>query len=240
MDNTPSTPGHSDGKKLPTTFGLPKLREQVIDMLEKAFVNNDLDSDDYEKRLVMAHGAQSVEELKIVIHDFPQKHQIFPTSNQQRSPRTSSRSNQLPAPVQGFIQTLESADAFTLIGDCHIAGIEVNKPNVKIVRGIGNSVIDLRDVGHKFGNIRVESYGLIGDIKVLVPANAKVKRKIFLLLGEKTQRIRSRAQSFFDRIFGSNTKTPFNFSNNTSPEINVEISGFNLIGNLVVEYHQDE
>lgn len=238
MDANSSLPNRSNDKKLPTTYGLPKLREKIINLLETAYVGNEIDTHDYENRLDLVHEAQSVEELKLVIHDFPQRDAIFPAKN---SPKQKpAYSQQLPSPVQGFIKSLESADAMTIIGDCHLSSADMTKPNAKVLRGIGDTVIDLRDVGHKFSNIRIESYSLIGDVRVLVPVNAKVKRKMFILIGEKTQRIRSKAQSFFDKLFGAKTRRIINKHISPSPEISVEIAGFNLIGNLVVEYYQED
>lgn len=240
MDNNPSLPNKPNDKKRPTTFGLPKQREKVIDLLEKAFINNDLDSDDYESRLVMAHGAQSIEELKVAIHDFPQKDRLFPSNTTSHTKVPSARSSQLPSPVQGFIHSIENADAMSVIGDCHVTSMDVHQPNLKVIRGIGNTVLDMRDIGHKFSHVRIESYGLIGDVYIRVPVNAKVKRKMFVLIGEKTQRIRNKAQSFIDRIFGNKKNIWPSAQNSSAPEVSVEITGFNLIGNLVIEYYQDE
>jgi len=235
MDQNPSLP-NDHNKKMPTTFGLPKLREKVIAALEKEYIDNNIDTSDYEKRLDLVHAAESVEQLKLVIHDFPQRDAIFPPTKRSQP---VTRSSQMPAPVQGFLQSIDNADAFSLIGDCHLSTVDLNQPNAKVLRGIGNTVIDLRDVGHKYGSVRVESYSLIGDVVLKVPMNAKVKRKMFVLIGEKTQRVRSKAQSFFDKIFG-NKRMPRQRYDSSTPEVSIEISGFNLIGNLVVEYYQDE
>ena len=54
-----------------TTFGLPKKREQVINLLQQAYVDQNLEEDDYEARLKAAMDAKSLEELQEVIHDFP-------------------------------------------------------------------------------------------------------------------------------------------------------------------------
>ena len=239
MDPNSSLPKRSNDKKLPTTYGLPKFRERVINLLENAYVGNELDTHDYEKRLDLVHAAQSVEELKLAIHDFPQKEAIFPSPTH-ASRKSPARSQQLPSPVQGFLKSFEEADAMTIIGDCHLSSTDITKPNAKVFRGIGDTVIDLRDIGHKFEHVRIESYSLIGDVRVLVPVNAKVKRKMFILIGEKTQRVRSKAQSFFDKIFGTNTRKVFKKQTSSSSEVSIEIAGFNLIGNLVVEYYQDE
>lgn len=60
-----------------TTFGLPKKREQVINMLQQAYIDQNLEDDEYENRLKQAMDANSVEDLQLVIHDFPNNPQLL-------------------------------------------------------------------------------------------------------------------------------------------------------------------
>lgn len=235
MDKEPSS-----NKKLPTTYGLPKLREKVINVLEQAFIGNNLDSDDYEQRLVLAHAAQSVEELKDVIHDFPQKETLFPSTTVKKRPIASQiDTQQLMTPVQGLIRSIENADAMTLVGDCHVTTFDVNKPHIKVIRGIGNAVIDLRDIGYKYSHVRLEMYGLIGDVVVYVPMKANVQRKMAVLIGEKVQRVKGKAKNLFEKFFGKKYVAPRYNEGTMHPEVTIEIVGFNLVGNLYIQYCQD-
>ena len=54
-----------------STFGLPKKREQVINLLQQAYIEQNLEEDDYEQRLTKAMAADSLETLQEVIADFP-------------------------------------------------------------------------------------------------------------------------------------------------------------------------
>lgn len=66
-----------------TTYGLPAKREEVIDVLNTAFAQQNLDDEEYENRVKEALNAKSIEELEVIIFDFPKeiKNQLFPNSN---------------------------------------------------------------------------------------------------------------------------------------------------------------
>ena len=65
-----------------TTYGLPAKREEVIDALNTAFAEQNLDEEEYENRVKEALNAKSIEELEVIVFDFPReiKNKLFPTS----------------------------------------------------------------------------------------------------------------------------------------------------------------
>ncbi|WP_338759710.1 LiaF domain-containing protein [Bernardetia sp. ABR2-2B] len=72
-----------------TTYGLPAKREELIDVLNTAFAEQNLDDEEYENRVKEALNAKCIEELEVIIFDFPQeiKNKLFPSKNisQQKS-----------------------------------------------------------------------------------------------------------------------------------------------------------
>ncbi len=66
-----------------TTYGLPAKREEVIDTLNTAFAEQNLDDEEYENRVKEALNAKCIEELELVVFDFPReiKDKLFPTKN---------------------------------------------------------------------------------------------------------------------------------------------------------------
>ncbi|WP_027002875.1 DUF1707 SHOCT-like domain-containing protein [Hugenholtzia roseola] len=68
-----------------TTYGVPKKREAVIEALQNAFSNQNLDEEEYINRLDEAMKATSIEELELVLFDFPTevKAAIFQASTPQ-------------------------------------------------------------------------------------------------------------------------------------------------------------
>jgi hypothetical protein len=65
-----------------TTYGLPAKREEVIDVLNTAFAEQNLDDEEYENRVKEALDAKYIEELELVVYDFPReiKDKLFPVS----------------------------------------------------------------------------------------------------------------------------------------------------------------
>ncbi|AFM04351.1 protein of unknown function (DUF1707)/predicted membrane protein (DUF2154) [Bernardetia litoralis DSM 6794] len=65
-----------------TTYGLPAKREELIDVLNTAFAEQNLDDEEYENRIKEALNAKCIEELEVIVFDFPReiKDKLFPTS----------------------------------------------------------------------------------------------------------------------------------------------------------------
>ena len=73
-----------------TTFGLPKRREEVINLLQEAYADGNLEDEDYEARLTQAMEAKSVEALQVVVKDFPNPPQLLqPDTKASTMPRQS-------------------------------------------------------------------------------------------------------------------------------------------------------
>lgn len=66
-----------------TTYGLPAKREELIDVLNTAFAEQNLDDEEYENRVKEALNAKCIEELEVIVFDFPReiKDKLFPNSN---------------------------------------------------------------------------------------------------------------------------------------------------------------
>lgn len=71
-----------------TTYGLPDKREKVIDALNTAFAEQNLEEHEYENRVKEALNAKSIEELEVVLFDFPRdiKAKLFPKTPSLSSP----------------------------------------------------------------------------------------------------------------------------------------------------------
>ncbi|MBX2841261.1 MAG: cell wall-active antibiotics response protein [Flammeovirgaceae bacterium] len=223
-------------EKRPVVFGLPKLKEKVLTMLGNAFVENDLEIAEYEKRLKIANEAKSIEELENAVYDFPQAHQIFPAKrpNPTQHPQQPYIGN---SPAKTFRDAFDSADYFTLIGDRKFTQLDISKPNMKVIMGIGDTMFDLRDIAKKFTHIRIESYSLIGNMKIRVPENAQIKRNLVCLIGDIKQR--KGGKNFIQQMFAGNHQ-PSASPLSHQPQITVEITGFKAIGDVVIEFFGDE
>ncbi|WP_375563023.1 LiaF domain-containing protein [Bernardetia sp. OM2101] len=74
-----------------TTYGLPAKREELIDVLNTAFAEQNLDDEEYENRVKEALNAKYIEELEVIIFDFPKeiKNKLFPNSSKNVSQQKS-------------------------------------------------------------------------------------------------------------------------------------------------------
>lgn len=66
-----------------TTYGLPAKREELIDVLNTAFAEQNLDDEEYENRVKEALNAKCIEDLEVIVFDFPReiKDKLFPNKN---------------------------------------------------------------------------------------------------------------------------------------------------------------
>ena len=230
-------------KEKPIVFGLPKHREKVIEAIGEAYANNNLDIEEYEKRLEQAHDAKSLNELRQVVHDFPQVNTLVPLP---KEPSFSQPKNKIPSynrlmgqpeyrpsPAETFRQSVEGVDFLNVIGDRRITSLEINKPEIKGITIIGDSIIDLRDISNKFTQIRIENYCAIGNLKIRVPHNAQVSKNMMILIGDSKKR--TIGKSLIKRFLGIKREQDKQYDPNQAP-IFVEVSGFKLIGDLIIEY----
>lgn len=244
MESSPSDKSNKKPRK-PVVFGLPKHREKVIDAISEAFANNDLDIEEYERRLELAHDAKSIQDLRQAVYDFPQVETLVPspvknnTSQQQNRTNPfapSTRPDYSPSPAETFRRSFEELDFISLIGDRKINSTDVVKPNLKIVTGIGDTIVDLREVSYTHSFVRIEYFCAIGNLKIRVPHNAQVNKKMFVLIGDSKRR--QIGKSFIKKFLGINKNKPLNYDPN-QPVLQVEISGLKLIGDLTIEYMPD-
>ncbi|MDW7692690.1 LiaF-related protein [Flammeovirgaceae bacterium SG7u.111] len=215
------------------SFGLPRLREKVINALSEAFVANNLDEHDYETRLQAAHNAKSIDDLSLVVHDFPNRDQLIE--------RRAQRQQAVPPPRRHFqharpahsYNAYETKDLrFSLIGDCKISLRELRFNDIQLYNLIGDTVIDLTEVEDGHETIEAEVYNAIGDTKIYVPAGTNVINSCITVIGEYKER--HKGDSVWSWLNGKNK------SQLPPPEprdITVVLRGFKLIGDIKVVYY---
>jgi hypothetical protein len=217
--------------KKPIVFGLPKMREKVLDMLGSAYSNNDLDIEEYEKRLAAAHKAQSIDELEHVIYDFPAVKTLFPTK--------TINTPVFPTNFSTGLAALNTESSFVnIIGNKQISSLDISEPTIELITGIGDTMLDLRDIGKKYTHIKITNYTLIGNLRIKLPANAQLKKGMSIVIGNLTQKVRG--EGFWNGLFKRIVKeVPQISTPNPNPPIFVELSGFSLIGEVIVEYEKE-
>ncbi|MCG8481250.1 MAG: cell wall-active antibiotics response protein [Spirochaetales bacterium] len=204
-----------------TVYGLPKLRSRVESVLGDAYTQNEIEMDELERRLALVQEAASVEALRRVVYDFPPDTVsfLYPADARSRS-GTVERTSQSG-----------STKHINLIGDKSIAGIDIGAPINTVISVLGDVRVDLTDVVHRFNRIRIVHFGVLGDITVRVPANASVSRRIGVLLGDSQTKRRKKKRR--------DHAAPHAPHDTAQPPLEVELVGFNLIGDCTILYEPD-
>jgi len=212
MDSSPN----QNPKKRQTIFGLEKRRKQVIEMLSKAFINNDLDTHAYAKRVELAIQAKSIEELEEAIYDFPE--QYF----------TSSNKNQVSS-----IKTLPKHHFLNILRKKKIFGRNLTYPNLTNRTILGETIIDLQYVTQFDSKIVIENYNFMGNVKIKVPAYTIVRQQFLSIWGESQETIRG--SSILQQILGK--PKIFSMPAHITPFV-IHIVGFNVFGEVNIEYSE--
>lgn len=218
--------------KRQTIFGLEKKRGQVIEMLNEALTNNDLDITTYEQRFDIAQNAQSVEELENAIYDFPNAHLIFPhliPKYPQKPIVYTSQSSQI------LTENGKKSNFINLLGSKHITVHELRSAGFVTSTGLGETVIDLREMARYCNEITIQNYNFMGSVKVKVSTNTLIRKQFVNILGETSERVRSKDNpNIFTKLFRPKHQLPM--ANHHEPMMFVNIIGINLLGEISIEY----
>jgi len=204
---------HQNPKKRHTIFGLEKRRKQVIEMLSKAFINNDLDTHAYAKRVELAIQAKSIEELEEAIYDFP---------DQYTSPDKSQAPTIKTPPKHHFLNILRKKMIF---------GRNLSYPNFTNRTILGETIIDLQYVTQFDSDIVIENYNFMGNVRIKVPAYAIVRQQFLNIWGESRETIRG--SSILQQILGK--PKIFSIPAHITPLV-IHIVGLNVLGEINIEY----
>lgn len=232
--------------KTPTTYGLPKKREKVIEALKLAYTNQNLEDHEYERRLNEATNAKSIEELKLVIFDFPAdiRASIFPevTTDSSQQPVNSTLPVHMPK-MQVILgkdsrNLPELSNALPKISailseqklDFRLSQVPETPINIRVESVLSSTVIDLRNENLRNKQINVHISGALGDIKIMLPRGATIYKNIQLLGSE--YKIQDKQRSWIQRLTGTNKKN----DNTEDIQLTVNILGTFWLGNIKVIY----
>ncbi len=227
---------NENSDKRHTVFGLDKKRAQVIEMLNKALTDNDLDIGTYEVRFEIAQYATSVEELENAIYDFPNASLIFPhlTPKYTASPIPyASTSPQL------LTKSEHKSNFWNILGRKHIAMPDLRSTGFITSTGLGETIIDLREMSKYCSEITIQNYNLLGSVIIKVSPNTVVRKQATNILGETTEKIRNKAdKNLLKALFKPKPIVPV--VNYNEPVLFVNILGINILGEIKIQYEQSE
>lgn len=208
-----------------TTYGLPKKRDEVLEVLKEAFIERNLDEQEYERRMSDAIDAKSLEELETLLFDFPYeiRSKIFVGSALQRkeetrpfTPNSAPRSVSYEpgaaasrAILSGMKQVPghighQQVKFVTILGDqrvdFRIAHVDSDTIFIKVDNILGKTVIDLRNREFYGREVVLELSGGLGEVQVLIPRGTRVDKSVQLILG--STKFLDRGRTWFNRLIG--------------------------------------
>lgn len=230
----------------PTTYGLPKKREEVIEALKLAYTNQNLDDQEYERRLNETMSAKSIEDLMLVLFDFPAeiRYRIFPRDNS--TPTSSSSPTYLPALTDNKLQVIMGNDARNMPTlsnslskisailssqklDFRLSQVPETPINIHIESILSSTLIDLRNENLEGKHININVSGALAEIKIMLPRGATIQRNIQLVAGEF--KVQDKQRSWIKRLTGMGSK-----ETQDEIQLTVHINGRFWLGNIKVIY----
>ena len=164
--NVPDADPDGDDGGLPTGYGVPKLRQQVLQRLADAFADDNLELAEYERRVRGAEMATTIGELEAVVADFPERDTTVPS--------------RATGPVVG------SGMAVTVMGSRDMEIEAAGDVPRQVINVMGETRIDLSAAPPGVYELRV--CNVMGEIQVAVPYGTQVNRTLWNLLSEVTIR----------------------------------------------------
>jgi hypothetical protein len=232
-----------------TTYGLPKKREELLVELQTAFANQNLDEAEYEIRLKEALNATCIEELEVIVFDFPAeiKSRLFPAAPVMPAKTVpGSVPGHLPAqPLGGTQRTILSEDKCqvallneqpqhflailaTQVVDFRQSVVQGSQARLDVECFLGETTLDLRNEQLANQDVHIWVGGGLGAIKILVPPGGNIRRAVQLF--GSSFNIKDKRKSWLSRLTGrSNQEAPaFAF--------NLTIHGTYWLGEIQVVY----
>ncbi|MGH7477709.1 MAG: DUF1707 SHOCT-like domain-containing protein [Longimicrobiales bacterium] len=171
MSETPTAPSATDGSGTAVS-ALARRRQQVTDVLCRAFADDGLDMDGLEQRLDAANRAQSLEQLDRLIADLPAPG----GAAEARSARSSE-----PPPAPTLRRRLGSVVA--ILGGVSRTGRWTPPEHLIAVGCLGGAELDYREVELPAGGGRITAIAFMGGVDIIVPPGLRVEVDGVALLG---------------------------------------------------------
>jgi len=226
-----------------TSYGLPILREEVLEALKNAFSSNHIEEKEYESRVQQALDSQYVEDLRVVLYDFPKpiKDAIFEKNTLSTSPKQTTQellpSNTVFRSVLSEKKTEimhigNSLAAATILGeqklDLRKADFSVNQLRFDISCYLASTTLDLRNEHLEGKHLDIYVENVLGSIEILIPPTGYISNQVNTTVGEFS--LKNKGKSWFNRLFGNNQdlQKETNFS--------ITIHGRCILGEIIVIY----
>lgn len=159
----------------PNTVALVSVRErreQIIQWLSEQFTRDELDMDELDRRLDLAHQATSIEDLDRLIADLAPMDQATPSVA--LAPR--------PSPALDAVRPARKRMVAAL-GGIKRAGQWVVPRELRVTAFMGGVLLDFREALLPPGITRVRIAAVMGGVEIIVPPHVAVQTDGFAVMG---------------------------------------------------------
>ncbi len=145
-------------------------RERIIARLSDHFAKDDLDLDEFERRLTLAHRAETVAEIDALVTDLPQAGE--PPAP---APTTALVPRPAPAPPVRADSVRERQTLVAIMGGVQRHGSWTTARHTRVVTIMGGAVLDFREARLLPGTTEVSVFALMGGTQIIVPPGLAVE-----------------------------------------------------------------
>jgi hypothetical protein len=143
-------------------------REQVIARLSDAFASDLLELEEFDKRLALAHRAESVAELEPLVADL-----------EQARPTTAL----VPAKTAAPGRVRDRATVVAIMGGATRRGSWIPARKLRVLTAMGGAELDFRDAVFAPGVTEVAIFTMMGGVNVIVPPSLAVEMDGIAIMG---------------------------------------------------------
>jgi len=160
----------------PALVALRDRRAQVIELLSQHFAEDVLELDEFERRVDLAHGADTVVGLDLLVKDLevaPAPELASPTALAVRAETA----------LQGASAPLSKKRVLAILGGSTRRGAWRVPRHLRVIAVLGGVQLDFRDVVLPPGETHVQVTALLGGVDIIVPPTLAVDAEGSAILG---------------------------------------------------------
>jgi hypothetical protein len=163
-------------QQLSREIRLEERKNKVIEELSEQFSQNELPMEEYERLVEYINKAETERELAII--------EKISRENSLYSGRTEHRQNESPSYSQRNTEAGDDKSSVALLSTRHLSGDFFNGRSHSLYTVLGEQRIEIAEGDLPNGKTEITIISLLGDTKISVPSNVKVKIHAIPILGE--------------------------------------------------------
>jgi hypothetical protein len=150
----------------PALVALRRRREQIIDALSDHFARDHLDVDEFERRVDLAHRADTSDALEELLGDLEALEPSEPSE---------ALVGPVPSPEQLALHRPEDRSLIAVLSGAERRGQWRVPKRLRVYALMGGAVLDFREVLLPPGETEVKVYAIMGGVEIIVPPGLAVE-----------------------------------------------------------------